>query len=115
MKVTTTTKKTIERYDDKHYAVYFNPVEKQIESAVDGEQPSSILEYAMVLVECDTVPSKGEVVNAIIRERYTLSDEMAVQRHYANNPSNYAAEWQEYNECCEEAKRVANQIMEEEG
>lgn len=111
MKVTATTKKTIERYDDKHCAVYFNPVEKQIESAAEGEQPSSVLEYDMVLIECDTVPSKGDVVNAIIRERYTLSDEMAVQRHYANDPSRYAEEWQEYNECCEDAKITASQIL----
>ena len=49
---------------------------------------------------------KGDVVNAIIRTRYTESDELAIQRHYANSKTEYKDEWKEYNDWCEQAKAM---------
>lgn len=116
VKVTTTVEKRIEKYDNAHYAVYLNkqarPLlgqEEQVsrqdgESAATGVETQAAYDYDMLLVSSDGEPTKGDVVNAIIRTRYTESDEMAIQRHYLNDREGYETEWREYNAFCEWAK-----------
>ena len=59
------------------------------------------------VMPCTDPTSYPEVTNAIIRSKYSESDEMAIHRHHGNNPEEYAEEWQEYNDFCESAKALA--------
>ena len=56
-----------------------------------------------VPTEEETQAAYEEYVNALIREKYTLSQEMARLRQRDSKPEEYAA----YNEYCEECKAVA--------
>lgn len=56
---------------------------------------------------CDNPNDYGCVVNAIIRSRYSQSDELAIHRHYTNSFEDYQTEWQAYNDFCEAAKLLA--------
>ena len=59
------------------------------------------------VMPCTDPTSYPEVTNAIIRSKYSESDEMAIHRHHGNDPEEYAEEWQEYNDFCESAKALA--------
>lgn len=59
------------------------------------------------VMPCTDPTSYPEVTNAIIRSKYSESDEMAIHRHNGNDPEKYAEEWKEYNDFCESAKALA--------
>lgn len=59
------------------------------------------------VMPCTDPTSYPEVTNAIIRSKFSESDEMAIHRHHSNDPEEYAEEWQEYNDFCESAKALA--------
>ena len=59
------------------------------------------------VMPCNNPTSYPDVTNAIIRSKYSESDEMAIHRHHGNAPEEYSEEWQEYNEFCESAKALA--------
>ena len=59
------------------------------------------------VMPCSDPTSYPEVANAIIRSKYSESDEMAIHRHHGNDPEEYAEEWDEYNQFCESAKALA--------
>ena len=59
------------------------------------------------VMPCNNPTSYPDVTNAIIRSKYSESDEMAIHRHHGNDPEEYAEEWQEYNDFCESAKALA--------
>lgn len=59
------------------------------------------------VMPCTDPTSYPEVTNAIIRSKFSESDEMAIHRHHGNDPEEYAEEWQEYNDFCESAKTLA--------
>ena len=59
------------------------------------------------LLPCSDPTDYGCVTNAIIRSRYSMSEELAIHRHYAGDPENHAPEWAEYNAFCESAKTLA--------
>ena len=75
---------------------------------VEGAEPVARLQYKYDVdwLEPET-KTKGDVVDAIIRTRYSLSDELAIQRHYSNSKTTYKQEWEAYNEFCEWAKQKA--------
>jgi len=64
------------------------------------------------VMPCTDPTSYPEVTNAIIRSKFSESDEMAIHRHHGNDPEEYAEEWQEYNEFCESAKALAKDWLE---
>lgn len=59
------------------------------------------------VMPCNNPTSYPDVTNAIIRSKYSESDEMAIHRHHGNDPEEYAEEWQKYNDFCESAKALA--------
>jgi hypothetical protein len=63
------------------------------------------------VMPCTDPTSYPEVTNAIIRSKYSESDEMAIHRHHGNAPEEYSEEWQEYNEFCESAKTLAKEWL----
>lgn len=72
-----------------------NPTEEQI--LADGWQ-----EYVPAPVE-PYVPTYEERVEQLIREKYSLNQELAIQRQRDTKPS----EFEEYFAYCEECKRIA--------
>lgn len=75
---------------------------------VEGAEPVARLQYKYDVDWLDPeTKTKGDVVDAIIRTRYSLSDELAIQRHYSNSKTTYKQEWEAYNEFCEWAKQKA--------
>lgn len=69
-------------------------------------------ETTMIIYEYDTIktfgyPTYGVVVDALIRERYTQSDELAIQRQRDTKPDSFA----EYNDYCEWCKSSAKPIF----
>lgn len=68
--------------------------------SVDGIDTDDLIEVARP-VDHDY----GERVNALIRERYSLSEELALLRQRDSK----AAEFAEYNDFCEECKRRARE------
>lgn len=63
------------------------------------------------LLPCDDPNDYGCLVNAIIRSKYSLSDELAIQRHYTNSFEKYQEEWEVYNAFCETAKSIVRQWL----
>lgn len=53
--------------------------------------------------EKDERPDYGELIVGYIRERYSINDELAIQRQWDNN-SEKKAEFNEYNDFCESCK-----------
>lgn len=46
--------------------------------------------------ECPDSSDYHDMANAIIRTRYSVSDELALQRHHQEDAEAYASEWQAY-------------------
>ena len=80
------------------------------EPPVEGAEPVARQQYKYDVdwLEPET-KTKGDGVDAIIRTRYSLSDELAIQRHYSNSKTTYKQEWEAYNEFCEWAKQKATE------
>lgn len=118
--------RTYEKYDSNHIIGYLNetviedyqPEVAEGQSAVEpytGYQYEGQLTDGGTIMECSDSTNRGEIVNAIIRSRYPLSEEMAIHRHHQNDPVRYAEEWDMYDAFCEEAKRIANGWLTTEG
>ena len=50
----------------------------------------------------------GELVEHLIEQRYNVKQEIAINRQRDEKPT----QWQEYNDYCEECKRVAKEVLE---
>lgn len=85
--------------------------------APEGAKPITGYKYSGTDVDggtilpCEDVSSYPEVTNAIIRSQYSVSDELAIQRHHGNDPEEYAEEWEAYNDFCEQSKALAKQWL----
>ena len=103
------------KFDRNHIIGYLN--EEVIEGytpegAMDDETPEPMTGYSYTgtekdggtLLPCEDPSDYGELTNAIIRSRFSESNEIAIQRHYSNDPVAYADEWRDYNDFCEAAK-----------
>lgn len=75
--------------------------------AITGYQYTGTREDGGTLMPCDNPTDYGSVVNAIIRSKYTESEELAIHRHYVNSYEEHQEEWNEYNQFCEDAKVLA--------
>lgn len=91
-----------ERYNSEKLTLCHTITEKQVEE--EGET-KTMYECETVLV--DNEPDKGKIVEALIRERYSVSDELALERQKTAKK----AEWNEYNTFCEDCKAIANRVL----
>jgi len=91
----------VAKYDHSHLLISYNIVAVEATETRDAG------------FEFDTlvVPelSKGAIVEAILRERYTLNDELALLRQRTTKK----AEFNEYNDFAEAAKTTADAILAE--
>lgn len=78
-------------------------------SGSDGEggETVEIVEYEFDQVTTFGYPTYSIVVEALIRERYTSSDELAIQRQRDTKPEDFA----EYNAFCESCKAKAKPVF----
>lgn len=116
-------RRTYQRYDAAHIIGYLN--EERLENYVPKEETASEdkkspkpweVAYAYTgtesdggtVMQCDKQDDYGDIANAIIRTRYSASQELAIQRHaingdYEENPK----EFEEYNAWCQYAVKTA--------
>ena len=76
MKTTTSIQKTFEKYDGKHFILYFNEAQKEVpaqDPGSDEQQPQLAYEYDTVIVEC-TEPGIAAFTQALQQEGYTEDD-----------------------------------------
>lgn len=64
-------------------------------------------EYQYYIVESVGIPTYGVVVDLLIRERYSISDELALQRQMYTK----VADFDEYNSYCEWCKSIARPVF----
>lgn len=113
-------KKTFFPFGDKQIIGFFGEtvVPNWIQdNAPDGAEPITGYSYTGprkdggTLLPCDNPEDYGCLTNAIIRSKYTESEEMAIHRHYQNSFEDYQEEWDEYNRFCEDAKALAKKWL----
>ncbi|UKK48782.1 hypothetical protein L6475_02075 [Prevotella sp. E9-3] len=116
-------RRTYQRYDETHIIGYLN--EEELENYIpsdntgseDDEEPEPWPKaYAYTgsetdggtVMECCRQDDYGEIANAIIRTRYTESQELAIQRHALNGDYEEAPqEYEQYNAWCQYAVQTA--------
>jgi len=77
MKTTTSTQKVFEKYDGRHYLLYFNETEKQVPAGQGEEQPvQTQYEYDNVIAECKE-PSIEAFTEALAKAGYENAEIIA--------------------------------------
>ncbi len=115
---TYTTPMTMAKYDQGRIIGYLNEeiIEGYVPESPDPEEesePCTGYRYTGAepdggtLMPCTDPSDYGDVTNAIIRSKYSDSQEMAIHRHHANDAEASAEEWEAYNTFCEAAKAQA--------
>ena len=90
-----------EKWDSSHTIIEYEPAEVQ-----HGEGTAE--EYTkQVIIPSNATDRKSAIVSALIRESYTVDDELAVQRQRDTKPDEFA----EYNNFAEACKAEANSII----
>jgi hypothetical protein len=86
-------------------------------NAPDGAEPITGYRYTGTrqdggtLLKCEDPSDYGCLTNAIIRNTYSESEELAIHRHYVNSFEEHQDEWNEYNQVCENAKLFAKKWL----
>lgn len=100
--------RTFEKYDEGRIILYPNEtvIENYQPETPEGSdsKPEMCTAYQYegeepdggYIRECGDPTNYHDVANAIMRTRYELSEELALQRHYQNSPTDYADAWKEY-------------------
>lgn len=107
------------KYDEQHIIGYLNEEivkDFQPETQEGEKQPDKFDGFAYegeetdggTILECSKPNDRGELINAVIRYRYSLSEELAIHRHHEENALEEVEEWKVYNEFCEKAKLIVD-------
>ena len=100
--------RTIMKYDEGRVMLYPNETvienyqPKKQEGAENAPAPFKAYQYegeendGGYIRECPDITNLHDVANAIMRTKYELSEELALQRHYQTSPEEYAEKWTEY-------------------
>lgn len=93
-----------ERWDGSRFIIFFNP--QEVEHANPDGSTIKVEQYAKSIIVPEV--SKGEIVDALIREKYSVSAEIALLRQKASKKAEFAA----YDAFAEECKVLAGSILE---
>lgn len=126
MRMYYSTARTFLRYDDTHIIAYLNEEVETNKELTDENGKKYIMPVAYsyegvesdggTILEHSGTPTYETLAEAIIRKKYTVSDELAIHRHVMYNMTQqadeetqkkYVQEWQEYDQYCEQAKMIA--------
>lgn len=110
--------KTMEKWQDGFILGYLNEevVESYNPEAAEGEEVKPFKAYAYTgqlpdggtVMPCNDRTDYHQVANAIIRSKYSESDELAIQRHAINGEYNDDdTEYQDYDDWCKNAVKTA--------
>lgn len=97
----TTRPEKVAQYDHSHIILSYNVTEVEA-----TETREAGFEYDTLIV---AKAEKGAIVEALVRERYSVSDELGIQRQRSSKK----AEFNEYNDFVEAAKTTADTILAE--
>lgn len=97
----TTLPEKVAKYDHSHVILSYNIV--AVEATEDRDAG---FEFDTLIV---SKAEKGSIVEAIVRRRYSISDELGIQRQRSSKET----EFYEYNEFVEAAKATADAILAE--
>lgn len=108
----------VEPYDKTHKIGYIN--EEHLESYVperdpgmnnaETPEPRDVYRYDEIIIESPDF-SRNNLVNGLIRSRYSQTEEFAVLRHHALDADTYADEWKEFNEWVDKAKEEVDRWL----
>lgn len=89
--------------------------QKQTGMTEDGEpiyesEEVTKYDYNVIRFRPENTDRDG-LVDGLIRLRYSLSEEMSLNRHKNNGDASYDAEWEEYNRYCEECKKIVDEYL----
>ena len=115
--------RSIMRYDDDRAILY--PNETVIENYQPEKQegaetaPPAITGYQYegeeadggYIRDCADITDLHAVANAIMRTKYELSEELALQRHYQTSPEEYAEQWKAYCDFADAASAKARKWL----
>lgn len=93
------------------YAVYYN-IEQITLPASDFEAEKTVYQCDQVIAESN---SRADIINAIIRSKYSESDEFAIQRKAIAQEPGAQTEFEEYNTFVNAAKAIADEVIEGDG
>lgn len=119
-------RRTYQRYDETHIIGYLNEEVINDYQPAAGQQPDGEDEqpepwpvaYAYTgsetdggtVMPCSRQEDYGDIANAIIRTRYSESQELAIQRHAINGDYEEAPqEFDDYNDWCQYAVQTAKE------
>jgi hypothetical protein len=94
----------IEDWNDKYVRLIINPVLTKMKDNSGNVQSDDIWVADTLLVEKPY--SRNSVIEALIRTRYTISDELGILRQRNTKPD----EFQDYNEFVENCKTIATNL-----
>jgi len=113
--------KTFLKYDAGRIIVYPNEtvIENYTPESHDNEEPEPFTAYQYegcesdggFIVECDDTTDYHSVANAIVRTKYSVSEELALQRHHQQDPEAYEKEFSEYCEYADRAVTIAKRWL----
>lgn len=104
------TQQTCDHYDKTHVIGYINEdVDENYVPDTTGmettetPQPRKVYKYDEVIIESPDF-TRDNLVNGLIRSKYSATQEFAILRHHQLDADKYADEWTEFNEWVEKAK-----------
>ena len=113
-------RRTFEKYDNAHIIGYLNEEVLENYFPEGEEQAPWPVAYAYTgseadggtVMECSNQSDYGELANAIIRSKFSVSEEMAIQRHAINGDYEEAPEeYDTYNDWCKYAVKTAKEWL----
>lgn len=99
-------------YEDGKIIAFLNEVEVNDFVDQEGGEPKKGYKYTGTgtdggtILECANPNDRDDVINAIIRSKYSQTQEFSIHRHHQLDPVAYEAEWDEYNTFVESAKQL---------
>lgn len=114
--------KTFLKYDAGRIIVYPNEtvIENYTPENAQGQEetePFTAYQYegretdGGFIVECDDTADYHSVANAIVRTKYSVSEELALQRHHQQEPETYEKEFSDYCEYADRAVALAKKWL----
>ena len=96
------------------YRVYLNPEKSTEQTIIKREESDTeeVEEYDVYLCDefdMDKDPTYENLIEALIRQKYSVSDELAIMRQRDDKPEEFAA----YNTYAEECKALARTVFNE--
>lgn len=100
------------QYSDGKIIAFLN--EELVKDFVEqeGEEPKTGYKYTGTepdggtILDCKDSTNRDDVINAIVRSKYSETQEFSILRHHQLDPVTYDDEWTEYNSFVESAKQL---------